>query len=181
MSVLDHKKSWMLKNWCFWTAVLKTHESPLDSKESMLQRVKEVNSEYSLEGLMLKPKLQYFGHLCEELTHWKSWLPDHGKNWRQKEKGMTEDEMVGWHHQLINGNEFDQAQGVGNGQGSLACWSPWGSKESDMTEWLNPRSEVVVKLCVIYISNYIIHLSIPSELKSFSHIGFFVIPWIIAG
>jgi len=116
-------------------------------------------------------------------TYAKSWLivkdPDHGKNWRQKEKGMTEDEMVGWHHQL-NGHEFDQSQGAGNGQGSLVCWSPWGSKESDMTEWLNPRSEVVVKFCVIYVSNNIIHLSIPSELKLFSHIGFFVTPWIIA-
>ena len=56
-----------------------------------------------------------------------------GKNGRQREKGMTEDEMVGWHHQL-NGHEFEQALGVGDGQGGLVCCSPWGHKESDMTE-----------------------------------------------
>ena len=72
--------------------------------------------------------------------HAKSWLiwkdPDAGKDWRQEEKGTTEDEMVGWHH-LLDGHEFEQALGVGDGQGSLACCSPWGHKKSDMTEWLN--------------------------------------------
>ena len=62
--------------------------------------------------------------------------PDAGKNWRLVEKGTTEDEMVGWCHRL-NGHEFQQALGVGEGQGSLVCCSPWGLKESDMTEWLN--------------------------------------------
>ena len=70
----------------------------------------------------------------------KNWLigkdPDAGKDWRQEEKGMTEDEMLGWHHQL-NGHEFKQAPGVGDGQGSLVCCSPWDRKESDTTEWLN--------------------------------------------
>ena len=70
----------------------------------------------------------------------KSWLtrknPDGGKDWRQKEKGMTEDEMVG-RHRWLNGHEFEQAPGIGDGQGSPVCWSPWGSKESDMTEQLN--------------------------------------------
>ena len=70
----------------------------------------------------------------------KSWLirkdPDAGKDWRQEEKGMTEDKMVGWHHWL-DGHEFGQALGVGDGQGSLACCSPWGCKESDRTEQLN--------------------------------------------
>ena len=70
----------------------------------------------------------------------RSWLigkdPDAGKDWGQEEKGITEDEMVGWHHRL-DGHEFEQAPGVGDGQGSLACCSPWGDKESDMTEWLN--------------------------------------------
>ena len=70
----------------------------------------------------------------------KSWLTgkdlDAGKDWGQEEKGITEDEMVGWHHRL-NGLEFEQALGVGDGQGSLACCSPWGHKESDMTEQLN--------------------------------------------
>ena len=70
----------------------------------------------------------------------KNWLsgkdPDAGKKWRQKEKGMTKDELVGWRHQL-HGHKFEWALGVGDGQGSLACCSPWGHKELDMTEWLN--------------------------------------------
>ena len=70
----------------------------------------------------------------------KNWLigkdPDAGKDWRQEEKGMTEDEMIGWYDQL-NGHEFEQALGVGEGQGSLVCCHPWGCKESDMTEQLN--------------------------------------------
>ena len=70
----------------------------------------------------------------------KNWLlatdSDPGKDWRQEEKGTTEDEMIGWHHRL-EGHEFEQAPGVDDGQGSLACCSPWVYKESDMTEWLN--------------------------------------------
>ena len=70
----------------------------------------------------------------------KNWLirkePDAGKDWRQEEKRMKEDEIVGWHHQL-DGHEFEQASGVGDGQGSLECYSPWGCKESNMTEQLN--------------------------------------------
>ena len=75
---------------------------------------------------MLKLKLQYFGHLTGE-------DPDAGKDRSQEEKGMTEDEMVGWHH-CLNGHEFEHAPGVSAGQGSLTCCSPWGYKESDMTE-----------------------------------------------
>ena len=87
---------------------------------------------------------------AEALVLWppdaKSWLiekdPDAGKDWRQKEKGVIEDEMVGWHHWL-DGHEFELTPGVGDGQGSLACCSPWGLKESDMTEWLdwNPHHQ----------------------------------------
>ena len=80
----------------------------------------------------------------ETVPTWsQNWLPpcnrkdaDAGKDWRQEKKGMTEDEIVGWHHQL-NGHEFEQALEVGDGQGSLACCSSWGHKESDTTEWLN--------------------------------------------
>ena len=70
----------------------------------------------------------------EELTYLKR--PWCWKDWRQEEKGTTEDEMIGWHHQL-DGHEVEQAPGVGDGQGSLACCSPWGCKELDTTEWLN--------------------------------------------
>ena len=70
----------------------------------------------------------------------KTWLtgkdPDAGKDWRREEKRMTEDEMVGWHH-WVNGHEFEQAPGLGDGQGSLVCCSPWGCKEADTTERLN--------------------------------------------
>ena len=90
---LDHKESWVLKSWCFRIVVLeKTLESPLDSKEikSINQILRKINSEYSLEGLMLKLKLYYFGHLMP--THWKDC--DAGKDWRPKEKGVAEGEMV---------------------------------------------------------------------------------------
>ena len=100
---------------------------PWTARRSNQSILKEISPEYSLEGLMLKQKLQYFGHLM----HAKSWLilkdPDAGKDWRQEEKGTTEDEMVGWHHWL-DGHEFEEAPGVGDGQGSLACCSPWGSQ-----------------------------------------------------
>ena len=82
----------------------------------------------------------------------KNWFigkdPDAGKDWRQEEKGMTEDEMVGWHHWL-NGHEFEQALGVSDGQGSLACCSPWDCKESDTTEWLNWSFEDKGVLCKV--------------------------------
>ena len=105
------------------------------SNQSIL---KEINPEYSSEGLMLKLKLQNFGHLIPN-----NWLmgkdPDTGKVWRQ-EKGTTEDEMARWHHWL-DWHESEQASGVGDGQGSLACCSPLGHKKSDMTERLHWAKE----------------------------------------
>ena len=131
---LSHKESWMPKNWWFWSVVLeKTLESLLDCKE-----VKPVNLKRNQSWI-------FIGRTnAEAPILWppdvKTWLigkdPDTGKDWRQEEKGMTEDEMAGWHHWL-DGHEFEQAPGVGDGQGSLVCCSPWGRKESDTTEWLN--------------------------------------------
>ena len=109
-------------SWVAWTA--------RSSNQSILE---EINLEYSLEGLMLKLKLQYFGHLMWRADSLEN--PDAGKDWRQ-EKGTTEDEVIGCHHRL-NGHKFEQAPGVGNGQESLACCNLWGHKESDMTEPLN--------------------------------------------
>ena len=78
--------------------------------------------------------------------------PDAGKDWKQEEKAMTEDEMVGWHHRL-NGHEFDQAPGVGDGQGSLSC-SPWGCKELDTTEQLNWTQGLLnSQLCLLFCSS----------------------------
>ena len=98
---LDYIESWALKNWCFWTVVLeKTLENPLDCKEIQQSILKEISPEYSLEGLMLKLN-------SNNLTTWFIWKdPDAGKDWKQEEKGMTEDEIVGWHHRL-NGHEFE--------------------------------------------------------------------------
>ena len=120
---LDYKESWAPKNWCFWTVVLeKTLESPLDCKE-----IKPVNPKGNQPWI-------FIGRTdaeAEAAIFWppevKSWLiwkdPDAGKDWRPEEKGMTEDEMVGWHHWLI-GHEFDQTLEDSGRQRSLVCCSP---------------------------------------------------------
>ena len=94
-------------------------ESPLDSKE-IKSLLREINPEYSLEGLMLKP--QYSAYLRQTALFLTGKDPDAGKDGRQEEKGTTEDEMVRWHHQL-NGHECEQTPGDSEGQGSLVCWS----------------------------------------------------------
>ena len=128
---LDYKKGWALKNCCFWTVVLeKTLESPLDCKE-IQSILKEINSEYSLKGLMLK--LQYFGHLMWRADSLENTLML-GRIEGSRRRGRQKMRWL-WHHRL-NGHEFEQALGVDDGQGSLACCSPWGRKESDMTERL---------------------------------------------
>ena len=98
--------------------------------------IKEISAEYSLKGLMLKLKLQYFGHLMQRTNSLENNLMLGKKDWRQAEKGMTEDKMVGWYHRF-NGHEFEQALGVGDGQGSLARCSPWSRKELDTAEQLS--------------------------------------------
>ena len=132
---LDCEESWALKNWCFWTVVLvKTLESPLDYKE--IQPVHPKGDQLVFTGRTDAE--------AETPVLWppdgKNWLiwkdPDSGKDWRLEEKGTIEDEMVGWHHQL-DGHGFEWTLGVGDGQGGLACCSPWGCKELDVTEWLN--------------------------------------------
>ena len=118
---LDHKESWTLKNWCSWTVVLeKTLESPLDCRKIHPVHPKGNSPEYSLEGLMLKLKSQYFGHLMQSTDSLEKDL-DAGKYWGQ-EKRTTEAEMVGEQHWL-NGYESKQTLGNGEGQGSLVCCS----------------------------------------------------------
>ena len=124
---LDHKEGWVPKMWCFQTVVLeKSLESPLDCKE-----IKPVNPKENQSWI-------FIGRTDAEAETpiiWppdgKNWFtgkdPDAGKGWRQEKKGMTEDEIVGWHHWL-NGHEFEQALGVGDGQGSLACCGSWGHR-----------------------------------------------------
>ena len=133
-------ESWTIKKAeCqrFDVVLEKTLESPLDCKE-----IKPVNFKENQPWI-------FIGRTDAEAETPIFWPPDvknrligkdpdAGKDWRQEEKGMTEDEMVGWHHRH-NGHEFEQAPGVGEGQGSLACCSPWGHKELDMTEWLTKK------------------------------------------
>ena len=129
---LDNKESWEPKNWCFWTVVLeKTLESPLDYKEIQPVQPKRDQSWVFTGRTDVEAETPILANWGEELTVEKD--PDAGKDWGQEEKGITEDEMVGWHHRLY-GHEFEQAPGVGVGQGSLMCCSPWVHKESDMAE-----------------------------------------------
>ena len=133
---LDYKESWVLKNRCFWTVVLeKTLESPLDCKE-----IKPVNPKGNQSWIIIgKTDAESEAPILWPLDA-KNRLtgkdPDASKDWRWEEKGMTEDDMVGWHHRL-GGCEFEQALRVGDGQGSLVCCSWWGHKEWDMTERLS--------------------------------------------
>ena len=151
LEVMYGYESWTLKKaehqridpfelWC-WRRLLRVPWIVRRSNQSIL---KEIHPEYSLEGLMLKLKFQYFVHLM------KNWLfgkdPAAGKDRRQEEKATTEDEIAWWHYQL-DGHEFEQVPGASDGQGSLVCCSPWGHKESDMTDWLNWTDEKHILLC----------------------------------
>ena len=133
---LDYKESWAPKSWCFWTAVLeKTLENPLDSKKIQPVHPKGNQSWMFIWRTDAEAETPIFWPpMWPKLTHWKD--RDAGKDWRQDVKGATDNEVVGWHHWL-NWHEFEQAPGVGDGQKSLACCSPWDRKESDMTEWLD--------------------------------------------
>ena len=125
----EHWRIGAFELWC-WRLL-----SPLDCKEIKPVKPKGNQSwifigrtDAKAEALVLWPPD------VKNCLIWKD--PDAGKDWRQEEEGTSEDEMVGWHHQL-NGHEFEQTPGVGDGQGTLACCSQWGCKESDMTERLN--------------------------------------------
>ena len=133
---LECEESWAPKNWYFWTVVLeKTLESPLDCKE-----IQPVHSEGDQPWV-------FFGRNDAKAEtpvlwppHARSWLigkdSDAERVWGQEEKGMTEDEMTGWHHRLDE-CEFEWTLGAGDGQGGLACCDSWGRKESDTTEQPN--------------------------------------------
>ena len=114
-----------------WRRLLRVTWTARRSIQSIL---KEISPGCSLEGLMLKLKLQYFGHLMRRVDSLEKTLMLGGIG--QKQKGTTEDEMSGWRHRL-DGREFEWTPGVGDGQGGLACCNSWGRKESDMTEQLN--------------------------------------------
>ena len=150
----------MLKNWCFWTVVLeKTLESPLDSKE-----IKPVNPKGNQSWIFIgrsdaeaeTPRLW-----PPDMKNWPIGKdPDTGKDWRQEEKGRTEDEMVGWHHWL-DGHEFEQTPGVGDRWGSQAFCSTWGCEVLDMTEclnWTEAGSNILLLLMVLQCSITWLHI-----------------------
>ena len=140
-------ESWTMKNaehwridvfelWC-WRRLLRV---PWTARRSNHFILKEISPGCSLEGMMLKLKLQYFGHLMRRVDSLED--SDAGRDWGPEEKGTTEDEMAGWHHWL-DGRQFERTPGVGDGQGGLAFCSSWGCKESDMTEQLNWRMIII--------------------------------------
>ena len=145
---LDYKESWALNNWCFWTVVLeKTLESPLDCKE-----IQPVHPQGDQSWIFIR-------RADAEAETPILWPPDTkngliGKDsdavrdWGQEEKGKTEDEMAGWHHRP-DGHEFEWTLEVGDGQGGLACCSPWGRKESDTTERLNWTELILCQGCIL--------------------------------
>ena len=138
---LDYKESWMLKNWCFWTVMLeKTLESPLDCKEIQLVHPKGDQSwvfigrtDVEAETPILWPP---------DAKSWLIWKdPDAGKDWGKEEKGTTEDEMAGWHHQL-NGHGFGWTPGVDDGQGDRQFMGSQRVRHDWATElnWTSPWS-----------------------------------------
>ena len=129
---LDHKEGWVPKNWCFQTVVLeKTLKSSLDKIKLVCPKG---NQPWIFTGRTDTEAPMFWPPDVKSKLIGKN--PDAGKDWRQEEKGATEDEMVGWLHWL-NEYEFEQAPGDSRGQGSLVCWSPYDLKESDMTDQLN--------------------------------------------
>ena len=138
----------MLKNWCFWTVVLEeTVETSLGSRETKPADPKADQSwnffvwtDVEAEGPILWPSDAKSRLIRED--------SDAGKEWRQEEKGMTVDEMVGWHHQF-NEHAFEKTLGEIEGQGSLLYCSPWGHKESDTTDSLNNKLDSQGPFCFL--------------------------------
>ena len=133
---LDHKEGCALKNWCFQNEVLeKILENPLLSKE-----IKPVNPKGNQPWIFIgKADTEAEAPIlwpCDMKSRLIGKGSNPGKDWGQEEKGVTKNEMVGWHHRL-NGCEFEQTLGYGEGQGGLVCWSLWGHKELGTTEQLN--------------------------------------------
>ena len=138
----EHRRIDTFELWC-WRRLLRVPWTARRSNQSILN---EISPGCSLEGMMLKLKLQYFGHLMQRVDSLEKTL-DARRDWGQEEKRTTEDEMAGWHHWL-NGCESEWSLGVGDGQGGLACCDSWGHKKLDTTERLNWTEG---KLCPLLI------------------------------
>ena len=141
---LDYKESWALKNWCFWTVMLeKTLETPLDCKEIQPVHSKRDQSWVFIGGADVETETPVLWP--PDVKSWLIWKdPDARKDWGQEEKGMTENEMVGWHHWL-DGHEFDQAPGAGDGQESLVhckvqAFPCWLQSRTQLSDWATTRN-----------------------------------------
>ena len=137
---LNYKESWAVKNWGFWAVVLETTlESPSTARRSNKSVLNEISPVYSLEVLMMNLNLWYFGHLMKRTDSLEKTLML-GKIEGRRRRGRLR-MMIGWHHRL-DGHEFEQALGVVDGQGSLACCSPWGAKSwTWLSDWTEPLKE----------------------------------------
>ena len=155
----EHQRIDAFELWC-WRRLLRV---PWTARRSNQSTLNEISPGCSLEGLLLKMKLQFLATWCEELTHWKR--PWCWERLRAGGEGDEEDEMVGWRHWL-NGCGFGYTPGVGDGQGGLECCGSWGHKESDTTERLN-WTELNWILHFMYVPHLFIHLSVNG------HLGFF--------
>ena len=138
---LDYKESWVLKNWCFWTVLLeKTLESPLD-KEIQPIHTKWNKSWIFIRRTEAKAETPILWPL--DMKNWLIWKdPDPGKDWRQEERGMTEDEMGGW-HPWLNGHEFEWTLEVGDGQGGLACMLQFMGSQRVGHDWATELTAMV--------------------------------------
>ena len=173
---LDYKESWAPKNWCFWTVVLeKTLESPVDCKE-----IQPVNCKGDQSWI-------FIGRTDAEAKTpilWspdaKSWLigkdPDAGRDWGQEEKGTTEDEMIGWHHQH-NEHGFGWTPGVGDGQGGLACFMgsqrvghDWATELNwtELSVWLRHLASVINECRYIFLKIFVYIRKLPKSFLLFS-------------
>ena len=132
---LDHKEGWAPKNWCFWTVVSgRLLRVPWAARRSDQSILKEISPGCSLEGLMLKLQLQYFGHPMRRVDSLEKTLILGGIGGRRRRDDRGWD---GWMDHWLDGREFKWTPGIGDGQGGLACCDSWSRKKSDMTEWLN--------------------------------------------
>ena len=173
MRKAEHRRIDAFELWC-WRRLLRVPWTARRSNKSIL---KEIGPGCSLEGMMLKLKLQYFGHLMRRVDSLEK-NSDAGRDFGQEEKGMTEDEMAGWHHWL-DGHESEWTPGVGDGQGGLECCDSWGRKELDTTEWLSWLNWWHVYHCKCHCSLlYITTIYILCEIM----LGTFTFdPWMMEG
>ena len=173
---LDCEESWGPKKWCFWTVVLqKTLEGPLDARRSNQSILKEISPGCSLEGMMLKLKLQYFGYLIRRVDSLEKTLMLEGLG------AGGEGDDRGWDGWMasLDRHEFGPTLGVGNGQGGLACCDSWGCKGSDMTKRLNWTFKMTLRWS-IHIPVYLDIVAFPSITETPLTPKFYTVFWNIS-